>query len=387
VRRHELFVPWRRVHTGGVASKYDGYWAARLEEIQVALGDAASGSPAAITVRGLQDLGDRLSWYGLAEVRAGQLTRCSMAHAASLGKAVAASRICAPWPGETFRLLISAAGDTLTITAVHPDSRPGEAVLRRPEHRPAAASAPGSESAPGTRAAAPPGGARVGTGRAGTGEFYRLLAEVAGLAGGVRRLRDCRAADCPRAGVYFFFEDGEVRGDGSSRVIRIGTHALTAVSKATLWDRLRQHRGHLAGRAPGSGSHRASVFRRHVGTALIRRDGQPPGLLESWLDRHGPRPGWDDQETAVEVAVSCHIGAMPVLWLTVPDPVTRGYVERNSIVLTSQLAAGQDRPSPGWLGRHAVPGEVRQSGLWNVEHVTSSCDPGFLAVFEQLIRH
>ena len=41
-----------------------------------------------------------------------------------------------------------------------------------------------------------------------------------------------------------------------------------------------------------------------------------------------------------------HIGAMPVFWLCVPDPATRGYVERNSIALTSQLAAGQDPPSP-----------------------------------------
>jgi hypothetical protein len=74
-------------------------------------------------------------------------------------------------------------------------------------------------------------------------------------------------------------------------VVRVGTHALTAASSATLWDRLRQHRGHLGGRDPGSGNHRASVFRRHVGAALIGRDGQPPGLLASWLDRHGPHPG------------------------------------------------------------------------------------------------
>ena len=212
-------------------------------------------------------------------------------------------------------------------------------------------------------------------GRAGPGEFYRLVAELARLAGGAQRLQDCRAGDCPAGGVYFFFEDGEVRGDGSRRVVRVGTHALTATSKATLWGRLRQHRGHLAGRDPGSGNHRASVFRRHVGATLIQRDGQPPELLASWLDRHGPHPGWASQETAVEIAVSRHIGAMPVLWLSVPDPSTRGYLERNSIALTSQLAAGQDPPSPGWLGHHAIPGQIRQSGLWNVEHVTNPCHP------------
>ena len=82
------------------------------------------------------------------------------------------------------------------------------------------------------------------------------------------------------------------------------------------------------------------------------------------------------------MAVSRHIGAMPVFWLCVPDPATRGYVERNSIALTSQLAAGQDPPSPGWLGHHALPGQIRQSGLWNVEHLTQPCDPDFLHTLE-----
>jgi len=223
-------------------------------------------------------------------------------------------------------------------------------------------------------------------GHAGPGEFYRSLAELAGLPGGARQLRDCRAGDCPSGGVYFFFEDGEVRGDGSGRVVRVGTHALTATSKATLRGRLRQHRGHLAGRDPGGGNHRASVFRRHVGAALIQRDGRPPGLLASWLDRHGPHPGWASQETAVEMAVSRYIGAMPVLWLSVPDPGTRGYLERNSITLTSQLAAGQDQPSPGWPGHHATPGQIRQPGLWNVQHVTHLCHPGFLPTLQQLIQ-
>ncbi len=69
------------------------------------------------------------------------------------------------------------------------------------------------------------------------------------------------------------------------------------------------------------------------------------------------------------------------------NPGTRGYVERNSIALTSMLAAGKDLPSPGWLGHHAIPGQIRQSGLWNVEHVTNPCHPDFLPTLEQLIQH
>ena len=43
--------------------------------------------------------------------------------------------------------------------------------------------------------------------------------------------------------------------------------------------------------------------------------------------------------------------------------------------------------APHRLGHHAIPGEIRQSGLWNVESVEGSCDPGFLPALEQLIQH
>jgi hypothetical protein len=164
----------------------------------------------------------------------------------SCGQDIAASGICAQWPRDTFRLVVNAAGDALTITTRHQDSLAGRTARRGPGHRPPAPLARDSLPAPAARTVpAPPVPAGVMAGRAGPG----------------------------------------------------------------LWGRLRQHRGHLAGRDPGSGNHRASVFRRHVGAALIQGDGQPPELLASWLDRHGPHPGWASQETAVEMAVSRHIRA------------------------------------------------------------------------------
>lgn len=52
------------------------------------------------------------------------------------------------------------------------------------------------------------------------------------------------------------------------RIVRVGTHAVSTGSKATLWHRLRAHRGSKDGR----GNHRASIFRRHAGAAMIARD-------------------------------------------------------------------------------------------------------------------
>ena len=105
-----------------MTSKYDRYWAACLGQIQAALGRAAGGSPAAVATPGLRDLGARQSWYGLAEVCGSELIRSSMAHATSLGRTVAASGICALWPQDTFRLTVSTAGDTVTVTAAGPAS-------------------------------------------------------------------------------------------------------------------------------------------------------------------------------------------------------------------------------------------------------------------------
>lgn len=267
-----------------MASKYDVYWAGRLREIHAAVDRVVAGQSARVELAGLRDIGERRSWYGVAEVRGREVVHASMAHATSLGRVIAASGICVTSPAATFRFAVSAAGDALTISTA----------TGGPARLPATAAGPGKHAgAPG--AAAARGLSADGSGRepAGTaaGRFYQALDQLADIVGGPRLLRECHGSDgWPQHGVYFFFEPGEARADGSGRVVRVGTHALTATSQATLWGRLRQHRGHLTGRHAGGGNHRASVFRRHVGAALIIRDGLPAGLLDSWLDRHAARP-------------------------------------------------------------------------------------------------
>jgi hypothetical protein len=65
--------------------------------------------------------------------------------------------------------------------------------------------------------------------------FYALLGRLEEALGGSRTLADCHGRmGWPQRGVYFFFEPGELRRDGTRRVTRVGTHALTSTSKATL---------------------------------------------------------------------------------------------------------------------------------------------------------
>ena len=373
------------MQTGGVGSKYDDYWAVQLPQIRAQLQAAVSGRLAAVSVPDLTRLGTRQSWHGMAEVRTQEMTCSSGAHATSLGKAVAADGICRQWPGRVFRFTISTSGDVLTITATPDHHRREGGPAPRPGSQPGPAP-PQDRRQPGP---ARPGHPRATGGgrRADADEFYWILDQLAARLGGPRRLRDCTGrSGCPPQGLYFFYENDENRANGSGRVVRVGTHALTQTSKATLWGRLRQHRGHLTGSDPGSGDHRASVFRRHVGAALIRRDGPQNDLLASWLDRHRPPGERASQEAGIEREASRHIGAMPFLWLSVPGRADRGYLESNSIALISCLTGGPDQLSASWLGRHAARAEIRASGLWNVHHVSGHYDPAFLHRLAQLVH-
>jgi hypothetical protein len=218
-----------------------------------------------------------------------------------------------------------------------------------------------------------------------TDRFYALMDELSARVGGLRKLRDCTSTGWPSHGVYFFLESGETRLDGSPRVVRVGTHALTATSATTLWQRLSTHRGSAGGSRPGGGNHRASVFRLHLGTALLGRDDWPSDVRESWRDNHAD-PAARRAEYPLERAVTQHIGDMPLLWLAVPDRATRGLVERNTIALLSRRSGGVDPASPTWLGLTADSEKVHTSALWNVNHVDDAHDPTFLNTLQQLVR-
>lgn len=223
-----------------------------------------------------------------------------------------------------------------------------------------------------------------------TDRLYALLTGLEQRLGGKRTLGAATArSGWPSHGIYFFFEHGEMRTDGQPRVVRVGTHALTPESRTTLWQRLAQHRGHQSGSSPGGGNHRASVFRLHVGAALLRRDHAPDGLLASWLAKK-PDPSWLTAVREHERLVSQHIGAMPFLWLSVPTRLDgssdRGYLERNCIALLSTSCGGVDAASPEWLGHYAVNPGITRSSLWNVNHIDDRYTPQFLDVLEEYVR-
>lgn len=185
-------------------------------------------------------------------------------------------------------------------------------------------------------------------------------------------------------GVYFFQEPGEYRAGEPDvlRIVRVGTHAVSQGSKATLWQRLRTHKGTNA----GGGNHRGSIFRKHVGAAMIVRDRID---LPRWNIGSSARHAVRVREADHEKQVSAYIGAMPVFWVAVPGQSgpsnRRAFIERNAIALLSHHLDPMDKASEGWLGNSCPHDEVRHSALWNVNHVGEDYDPGFLDALEACV--
>jgi hypothetical protein len=222
--------------------------------------------------------------------------------------------------------------------------------------------------------------------------FYEILEKLEFNLGGKRILATCMGQmDWPQWGVYFFFEPRETRNQSGvgQRVVRVGTHALTNNSRTTLWNRLSQHKGTISN---GGGNHRGSIFRKHVGAALLNRDTWSEVIRETWGKGSSATAEVRQAELPLERAVSQYIRQMPFLWLAVEDAPSpqslRGVIERNSIALLTNFnvpAEPLDSPNPAWLGHWADSNPIHLSGLWNVNHVTEIYNPMFLEYLENLV--
>lgn len=217
--------------------------------------------------------------------------------------------------------------------------------------------------------------------------FYSLIKELEQGLDGKRVLGKCSGENkWPERGVYFLFETGEYRAwqEHILRLVRVGTHMVSTGSKATLWNRLHTHRGTVN----GLGNHRGSIFRLHVGRALMRRANRSP-LLKSWGYGQSSTPAIRKVEEYLESQVSQHISEMRVLWISVADESgpssDRAFIERNSIGLISGFRRPIDPPTSKWLGHFSDKEEIRESGLWNVDYVDSSYDRTFLQVLADYV--
>ena len=227
--------------------------------------------------------------------------------------------------------------------------------------------------------------------------FYDLLETLAHRVGGPRKLKNCTGyMDWPDRGVYFFLEPGETRTDtAQQRVTRVGTHAVSTGSATSLWDRLKQHygTGSASSDHPHGGNHRGSVYRKRVGESIIERhdlQDDYPEWDERWSSIDRDRSDVRDEEYILERRVSAYIREQPFLWVDLDDEPSadrdRAYVEQNTIALLSNFEKQTIDPrTDSWLGKYSRSRKIRDSGLWNVNHVEEEYEQAFLDRLEDAI--
>jgi len=170
----------------------------------------------------------------------------------------------------------------------------------------------------------------------------------------------CPRGALPADGIYFFFEKEEtaaVNGVTIQRIVRVGTHR----EDGRFPGRIRQHYGRVNSL---SGNKNSSVFRRHVGGALLMRSNPADPRIAEW-QRQGGTSFTEVEELVSETLRECFTFAC----FSVPTREERLTLERGLIALLAKhpLAA----PSSGWLGRYATTPNIRRTGLWNTQHCDS----------------
>jgi len=188
----------------------------------------------------------------------------------------------------------------------------------------------------------------------------------------------------PEQGVYFFFEEGELREkNNSNRIVRIGTHAAIANSEATLYKRLYNHKGSN----DLTGNHRDSVFRKLIGFSILNQEELD---YPFWGDKSKKSDKFVKQaEKPLEIKVSNYLHKMAFTVLEVPGPSSkdndRAFIEENTIVLLSNFdRQAIDKCSKKWLGLYSKDPKVIASGLWNSDYVErKQIDNKYFDTFEK----
>ena len=187
-------------------------------------------------------------------------------------------------------------------------------------------------------------------------------------------------AGLPENGIYFFYEDGEMWGHSGRqpRIVRIGTHR-----DGNFRSRIADHylsRGrsmdlHVNKPAPKD----RSIFRKHLGRALLAKAQDP--YLEIWnIDfttnrnrrAYGNRRNVAEEREIEEQVTHLLCEKFTFRYLELDVAVARmGNKGLEAALIGTVAGCTLCKPSVSWLGRCSPKPQIRQSGLWLVQHLKS----------------
>lgn len=159
------------------------------------------------------------------------------------------------------------------------------------------------------------------------------------------------------SGIYFFYEAGEYTSHTNGfRIVRVGTHG----AGRTLRQRLNDHY---------FGNRESSIFRKHLGSALLKISGESDGHIREWIRRRKGNDSWHKFDN-VENEVSALLRSKFNFRVVEVDKVFERENFEEKIIATI-VACPVCKPSENWLGKFAWSIKVRESGLWNSNFVSS----------------
>jgi len=181
----------------------------------------------------------------------------------------------------------------------------------------------------------------------------------------------------PSNGIYFFYERGEIWGhDGSRlRIVRIGTHHKNGnfrrrISEHYLLGQMESRMNFDQNRPKPSDR---SIFRKNIGRALLYRDRD--SYLCIWdvnfmrSENSSLRYMRDiDKERRIESEITRILREnFSFRFRMIDNQVGRRRME--SSLIETVASCGLCRPSGNWLGNHSPVHQIRESGLWLVQHL------------------
>lgn len=185
----------------------------------------------------------------------------------------------------------------------------------------------------------------------------------------------------PTNGIYFFYEKGEycTHHTSSARVVRVGTHR-DGNFKSRICEHFLLDERKMAFTKDQPAPHDRSIFRKHIGRALLNKAGDP--YLAVWDLVFTTRKMRDAKRHLRDISKETEIEA----------EITR--ILRNNFAFRFIEISGQHQrmggggleraligtfagcptcgPSEGWLGNYSPKWQIRNSGLWLIHYLTAA---------------
>ncbi|MBM4146405.1 MAG: hypothetical protein FJ240_09070 [Nitrospira sp.] len=165
----------------------------------------------------------------------------------------------------------------------------------------------------------------------------------------------------PSDGIYVLFEKGE-KGHGTDRVVRIGTHTGKHLLKSRLYEHFLVN------------NKDRSIFRKHVGRALLKRNNDP--FFEQWewdltpsanRKKYASKLNLKKQAQTEELVTTYIQDNLYFVVLPVSRKQRRLEIEAK---LIGEVSLCKDcGPSSSWLGKYSPAQKIKKSGLWQIQKV------------------